>query len=152
MIVSARMYTASMHATRLLDEPIIHPGMDDRIGANINGPSVICVPDWVEAPLGRYYLYFAHHRALSSVWLMRMILRGHGISIVRGCWMCPSHSLPQPIHRNLRLISGPVGQIHCPEAISTPTLPRRMCISMSPGKGFACTTMAFWMMVIKKLG
>ena len=91
-------------------------------------------------------------RALSSVWLMRMILRGHGISIVRGCWMCPSHSLPQPIHRNPRLISGPVGQIHCPEAISTPTLPRRMCISMSPGKGFACTTMAFWMMVIKKLG
>ena len=62
MIVSARMYTASMHATRLLDEPIIHPGMDGRIGANINGPSVICVPDWVEAPLGRYYLYFAHHK------------------------------------------------------------------------------------------
>ena len=29
---------------------------------NINGPSVISVPDWVENPLGKYYLYFAHHR------------------------------------------------------------------------------------------
>lgn len=34
------------------------PGAD---GANINGPSCIEVPDWVEGRLGRYYLYFAHH-------------------------------------------------------------------------------------------
>ena len=26
------------------------------------GPSVVRVPDWVEAPLGRYYLYFADHK------------------------------------------------------------------------------------------
>ena len=30
-------------------------------GNNINGPSLIKVPDWVENPLGEYYLYFAHH-------------------------------------------------------------------------------------------
>jgi hypothetical protein len=30
--------------------------------ANVNGPSVIRVPTWVENPLGRYYMYFAHHR------------------------------------------------------------------------------------------
>jgi hypothetical protein len=30
-------------------------------GANINGPSLIRVPDWVARPLGRYYLYFGHH-------------------------------------------------------------------------------------------
>ena len=30
------------------------------MGDNINGPSLIRVPDWVEQPLGRYYLYFAH--------------------------------------------------------------------------------------------
>ena len=29
---------------------------------NINGPSLIKVPDWVDDPLGKYYLYFAHHR------------------------------------------------------------------------------------------
>jgi len=31
-------------------------------GSNINGPSLIRVPDWIENPLGRYYLYFAHHQ------------------------------------------------------------------------------------------
>jgi hypothetical protein len=30
-------------------------------GDNINGPTLIRVPDWVTSPLGRYYLYFAHH-------------------------------------------------------------------------------------------
>jgi hypothetical protein len=36
--------------------------MDGRMGDNINGPSLIRVPDWLEDPLGRYYLYFAHHQ------------------------------------------------------------------------------------------
>ena len=36
--------------------------MDGRMGANISGPSLIRVPDWIEEPLGRYYLYFAHHK------------------------------------------------------------------------------------------
>jgi hypothetical protein len=31
-------------------------------GANINGPSLIKVPRWIHSPLGRYYLYFAHHK------------------------------------------------------------------------------------------
>jgi len=48
--------------TRLLDEPIIRPHMDERMGDNINGPAVIRVPDWVDNPLGRYYLYFADHK------------------------------------------------------------------------------------------
>ena len=26
------------------------------------GPSVIRVPAWIEHPLGRYYMYFAHHK------------------------------------------------------------------------------------------
>jgi len=46
---------------RLAHHPIIRPHMDDRMGDNINGPSLIRVPDWVEQPLGQYYLYFAHH-------------------------------------------------------------------------------------------
>jgi hypothetical protein len=36
--------------------------LSGRDGENINGPSLIRVPDWVSEPLGRYYLYFAHHR------------------------------------------------------------------------------------------
>jgi hypothetical protein len=51
-----------MRVTRLPGNPIVYPALDERIGGNINGPSVIRVPDWVPEPLGRYYLYFAHHQ------------------------------------------------------------------------------------------
>lgn len=47
---------------RLGDGPIISPQTDPSIGENIQGPSLIRVPDWVENPLGRYYLYFADHK------------------------------------------------------------------------------------------
>lgn len=40
---------------------MIVPNMDSRMGSNINGPSLIKVPDWIDEPLGKYYLYFAHH-------------------------------------------------------------------------------------------
>ena len=52
----------SITVTRLGDGPIITPEMDTRMGGNIQGPSLIKVPDWVENPLGNYYLYFADHR------------------------------------------------------------------------------------------
>lgn len=48
-------------AQRLESNPIVQPHMDARMGDNINGPSLIRVPEWVPDPLGRYYLYFAHH-------------------------------------------------------------------------------------------
>lgn len=44
--------------------PMIYPemeGLEGKIGENINGPSVIKVPHWIENPLGKYYMYFAHH-------------------------------------------------------------------------------------------
>ena len=50
-----------MHIERLAHQPIIRPHMDNRMGDNINGPSLIRVPGWIARPLGRYYLYFAHH-------------------------------------------------------------------------------------------
>jgi hypothetical protein len=50
-----------LQVRRLPGNPIITPAADPSIGENINGPSLIRVPDWVEKPLGRYYLYFAHH-------------------------------------------------------------------------------------------
>jgi hypothetical protein len=45
--------------------PLIRPDLHPSIGANINGPSLIRVPDWLSDPLGRYYLYFAHHQGSS---------------------------------------------------------------------------------------
>ena len=58
--VELREYQVKVH--RFKDNPIIRPGMDERMGDNINGPSLIRVPDWVANPLGKYYLYFAHHQ------------------------------------------------------------------------------------------
>jgi hypothetical protein len=52
----------NVHAERLLDGPIITESTHSSIGANIQGPSLIKVPDWIEERLGRYYLYFAHHK------------------------------------------------------------------------------------------
>ena len=51
-----------VRVVRLSDEPIIRANMDDRMGANINGPSLVRVPEWIKEPLGRYYLYFADHK------------------------------------------------------------------------------------------
>ncbi len=50
-----------MRVERFATNPIIRPGMDARMGDNINGPSLLRVPAWLPTPLGRYYLYFGHH-------------------------------------------------------------------------------------------
>lgn len=56
---------ATFEVERFEANPIIYPGMEgltpERGHENINGPSLIRVPDWIENPLGKYYLYFAHH-------------------------------------------------------------------------------------------
>ncbi len=51
-----------MRIERLVDGPIVGPETDPTIGDNIQGPSLIRAPAWVENPLGRYYLYFADHK------------------------------------------------------------------------------------------
>lgn len=48
--------------SRLVDGPIISRATHPSIGVNIQGPSLIRVPDWVEDRLGTYYLYFADHK------------------------------------------------------------------------------------------
>ncbi len=48
---------------RFQENPIIRPEMfSGQDGANICDPSLIRVPDWLEKPLGKYYLYFADHK------------------------------------------------------------------------------------------
>jgi len=48
-------------AERFETNPLVTPGSDERIGENINGPSVVRAPPWIDDPLGEYYMYFAHH-------------------------------------------------------------------------------------------
>ena len=58
-----------MHADSIETNPMFgfqHLGRADggglgRDGGNITGPTLIRAPSWVAKPLGKYYLYFAHH-------------------------------------------------------------------------------------------
>lgn len=55
---------------RAPNNPMIHADLDASLQAqaseggyvNINWPSLIRVPAWVDNPLGKYYLYFSHHK------------------------------------------------------------------------------------------
>ena len=46
---------------RFDSNPLLEVGGGPGLEENVNGPSLIRVPDWVGNALGRYYLYFAHH-------------------------------------------------------------------------------------------
>lgn len=60
-LVGADSVADPLMVKRFPENPIIRPEMDPSIGTNINGPSLIRVPKWVEHRLGEYYLYFADH-------------------------------------------------------------------------------------------
>lgn len=60
--VDAQPVSSTMRVERLGDGPIISPQSHPALGANIQGPSLMRVPDWVRPRLGRYYLYFADHK------------------------------------------------------------------------------------------
>ena len=54
-----------MKIERFIGNPILsvstHPETIDQLPGNINGPSVIKVPEWVKNPLGKYYMYFGQY-------------------------------------------------------------------------------------------
>lgn len=61
-ITTSAADAGSLKVRRFEQNPIIRPEMlPGNDGANINGPSLIRVPDWITNRLGNYYLYFAHH-------------------------------------------------------------------------------------------
>lgn len=60
--MTADVEGVAVRVERLLDHPIVDASTDPSIGANIQGPSLIRAPDWLESRLGRYYLYFADHK------------------------------------------------------------------------------------------
>jgi len=49
----------------LTDAPIIGLEAFPQLGGNINGPSLIRCPDWIDPAPARYLLYFAHHEGSS---------------------------------------------------------------------------------------
>ncbi len=55
----------SIIVTRSQKNPLITFSSSLSLGRNINGPSVIKVPAWIKKPLGKYYMYFAHHKGKS---------------------------------------------------------------------------------------
>ena len=57
----AAAQTSMVTARRLPQNPLITTRSSASLGDNINGPTIIRVPAWVKQPLGRYYMYFAHH-------------------------------------------------------------------------------------------
>lgn len=50
-----------LHVQRSEANPLITLNSSEALQGNINGPSVIRVPSWIKNPLGKYYMYFAHH-------------------------------------------------------------------------------------------
>ena len=57
---------ARVKVLRFQQNPMIRPEMlPEGDGENINGPSLIRAPAWLGNPLGKYYLYFAHHQGKS---------------------------------------------------------------------------------------
>jgi hypothetical protein len=55
---------ASPGQTRFAENPLISVTTSKSLGDNVNGPAVMRVPPWIERPLGRYYMYFAHHKGM----------------------------------------------------------------------------------------
>src|SRR5262245_40981128 len=54
----------AVHVTRFATNPLVTVRSSSTLGANVNGPTVIRVPSWVQKPLGKYYMYFGNHRGV----------------------------------------------------------------------------------------
>jgi hypothetical protein len=61
-LYSTLLSGADLKATRAPENPLMTVDTSPSLGDNVNGPSIIRLPDWVPQPLGRYYMYFAHHK------------------------------------------------------------------------------------------
>lgn len=53
--------SAPLSPRRFATNPLITVSSSPALGGNVNGPTVIRVPSWVERPMGKYYMYFANH-------------------------------------------------------------------------------------------
>ncbi len=62
LLVPATAWAADIPARRFAENPLVTVDSSPSLGDNVNGPTILRVPDWVQRPLGRYYMYFAHHK------------------------------------------------------------------------------------------
>jgi len=53
--------TSDVQFRYLNDWPLIDASTAPQLEGNVNGPSLIKAPGWIENRLGKYYLYFAYH-------------------------------------------------------------------------------------------
>lgn len=77
-------------------------GLEGDLGENIDGPSLIRVPDWISNPLGKYYLYFAAHHGK----YIRLATADH----LEGPW-----TIYAPGVLNLSSVPGGIEQIGSPD-------------------------------------
>jgi hypothetical protein len=61
IVIAVAPLPAQIKVARLKENPLVTTRTSKSLGSNVNGPTVIRVPDWVKNPLGRYYMYFANH-------------------------------------------------------------------------------------------
>ncbi|GAB4042923.1 hypothetical protein [Spirosoma litoris] len=62
-LLTDRIYAQTITLERFANNPIISASQLPKLeGDDLNGPSLIKVPDWLPNKLGKYYLYFAHHK------------------------------------------------------------------------------------------
>jgi hypothetical protein len=61
VLLAAQTAPPTPTVRRFTQNPLITVASSPTLGGNVNGPTVIRVPSWIEHPLGRYYMYFANH-------------------------------------------------------------------------------------------
>lgn len=61
-LLASTLQGAAISAVRFSENPLITVSSSPSVGDNVNGPSIIRIPPWIKKPLGRYYMYFAHHK------------------------------------------------------------------------------------------
>ena len=72
---------------RFVEEPIIKPFHNHEIGFNVQGPSLIKVPEWIKDPLGIYYLYLLIIKGIELTLHTLVTYEGRGIFITVVCYI-----------------------------------------------------------------
>jgi hypothetical protein len=108
----------------LNDAPIVSVQEHPELDGNINGPSLIRAPEWLDNPPGKYLLYFAHHEGRS----IRLAFSDH----LTGPWRTVTPG-PLELEHSMFASSPPdESQLHA-EARPTSPLPMSGLITR-PGK------------------